>query len=371
MLKICFALLSLVSFAACIWPGGRTITNRTYRGFTVSYDEMENANNETLYAFSYEIADRPKWFFSQSVITSGNANPNITLSGLRINEVISFRVAAYQVGQTIKDDMYSPIVNISVKASNLAGPTLVPGMPLDVVVEDNGSQSTHSAIVRWKDPQNIQDATNAEDKDIQYNIQTCRYNRFTEQRTDCKILAQMLRDDKKAVQSTENMPDNLYRFNLHPGKLDELAFHVTGVSLNGTSGPSAEVIKRLVPANAPQVPTNVTADNIYADQLRLYWVSVKGENYIKYNIKGNTTTMMKDGGSPMTIDGLKMNTTYEFQVGVYTKERGGSDYSTKYTVSTTDEPAPTPKPDPGSNGTMLTSSIFILVASFFTFLKLW
>ncbi|XP_066936329.1 uncharacterized protein [Clytia hemisphaerica] len=372
MLKISVALFALVSFAACAWPGGQRVIDSNARGFTVIHDEADNSNNETLYAFSYEIANKPSYFYSQGFLSTGHSSPNLTLSGLRINEIISFKVCNYQLGTTITNDLFSSATDISVKRSELAGNTLVPGIPLNLKVIAGSSNKFHSATVTWDNPQNIQDSTNETDKSIQYKFEICRYNRFTEMKSKCEIEADILRNKASTTQSTEQTKSSkLYDFNFHPSKSDELVYRITGIALNGTAGPTAEAIARLNSTLAPKAPYNVTValhTEIYADTLTLSWLSAdQGVNYVRYNIKGNSTTMMKSGSSPMVISGLRNSTEYEFQVGVYTERNGGSEYSVKYTASTTNEPRPTPKP--GNNGTMLTSSLFLLLSSLFAVIK--
>ena len=124
---------------------------------------------------------------------------------------------------------------------------MVPGLPLNLEVLDNGSQKSHTAIVNWDDPQNIQDSTNDMEKDIQYTLEMCRYNRFNQKKSGCKIEAEIVRNLTTTRQSTQN-EDRLYRFDFQPKKADEFIYRLTGIALNGTTGPTAEVVKRLNPA---------------------------------------------------------------------------------------------------------------------------
>jgi len=309
MLKISVSLFALVSFAACAWPGGQRVIDSNARGFTVIHDEAENSNNETQYAFSYKIANKPSYFSPQNVLSAGNSSPNFTLSGLRINEIISFKVCNYQLGTTITDDLFSSATDISVKRSELAGNTLVPEIPLNLKVIAGSSLKFHSATVTWDNPQNIQDSTNETDKSIQYKLEICRYNRFTQMKSKCEIEADILRNKTSTTQSTEQTKSSkLYHFDFQPSKSDELVYRITGIALNGTAGPTAEAIARLNSTLAPKAPYNVTAGlyTKYADTLTLSWLSVdQGVNYVRYNIKGNSTTMMKSGSSPMVISGTE------------------------------------------------------------------
>jgi len=121
---------------------------------------------------------------------------------------------------------------------------VTPGPVKNIEVVDGMNNKTKSAIVNWEDPQNVQDATEERDKDIQYRVETCKYNSLTEKSTECTLIADLLKIKNQIQQTTDQEP-SLYNFNFHPEKKNEITYRVTPVSLNGTEGPSAQVIKRL------------------------------------------------------------------------------------------------------------------------------
>ena len=115
-------------------------------------------------------------------------------------------------------------------------------------VEQNpDKKSTHSVIVTWDDPTNIQQAAEgSNNKDIQYQLDLCPYNRYEPNKRDgCKTYAKMLRVKGTNQQSTLNGIDaSFYGFNFHPDKANELVYILTPYALNGTKGEPVEIIKR-------------------------------------------------------------------------------------------------------------------------------
>ena len=86
------------------------------------------------------------------------------------------------------------------------------------------------------------------------------------------------------------------------------------------------------------MPSDLNSTKVYADQLTLMWSQgiSDAKAYIKYapdNDEQNPVSLT--GSSPLTITGLKNGTKYEFRVGIYSKDRGGSEWSDKYSVYTT------------------------------------
>ena len=126
---------------------------------------------------------------------------------------------------------------------------MTPGQVRNLKVEVNpDTQSTHSAIFTFDNPANIQSATDPDDKSVQYIIENCIYNRFLKTSQDCAILTEILANASANSQTTLKK-SSFYFSNIQPTKTKELLFKVTGVSLNGTHGPTAELIKRLDPSS--------------------------------------------------------------------------------------------------------------------------
>ena len=115
------------------------------------------------------------------------------------------------------------------------------------VAKNPKNESTHSVILTWDDPTNIQQAEEgSNDKDIQYQLDICPYNRYEPtKREGCKTYAKMVRTKGTNQQSTEsgqNVP--FYGFNFHPDKENELVYMLTPIALNGTKGEVGEIYKR-------------------------------------------------------------------------------------------------------------------------------
>ena len=115
------------------------------------------------------------------------------------------------------------------------------------VAKNPKNESTHSVILTWDDPTNIQQAEEgSNDKDIQYQLDICPYNRYEPtKREGCKTYAKMVRTKGTNQQSTEsgqNVP--FYGFNFQPDKENELVYMLTPIALNGTKGEVGEIYKR-------------------------------------------------------------------------------------------------------------------------------
>ena len=126
--------------------------------------------------------------------------------------------------------------------------SVIPGKPLDLKIERNpDTNSTHSVIVSWNDPTNVQNAVEKNDKDIQYQLEICPYNRYTPLiRTGCMTYAKMLKNISTHSQSTQiGLVPQFYQFNFHPDKENELIYILTPVALNGTKGEPATTFKRI------------------------------------------------------------------------------------------------------------------------------
>ena len=116
------------------------------------------------------------------------------------------------------------------------------------VAKNPKDKSTHSVILTWDDPTNIQQAAEgSNDKDIQYQLDICTYNRYEPtKREGCKTYAKMLRTKGTNQQTTESgMNVKFYKFNFHPDQKKELLYILTPFALNGTKGEAGELIKRI------------------------------------------------------------------------------------------------------------------------------
>ena len=115
------------------------------------------------------------------------------------------------------------------------------------MIKNPDTESTHSVIVTWVDPTNIRQASALNDKDIQYKIDICTYNRFEPTKRDgCTTFGQILRNKSTINQSSLSGKDaQFYKFNFHPNKENEMLYIVTPVALNGTMGEAAEMPKRI------------------------------------------------------------------------------------------------------------------------------
>lgn len=365
-------LVVFVGFVASVYPVNPNITTG-FREITISYEPLKTPINITNYDFEVILANRPNYFVPFSSY-SMNVYPNHTIKNLLIGETISYRVGARVNGKEPTKDEFSDFRNVSTKRSSLAQVSVIPGKPLNLtVIKNPDTESTHSVIVTWVDPTNIRQASALNDKDIQYKIDICTYNRFEPTKRDgCKTFGQILRNKSAINQSSLSGKDaQFYQFNFHPNKENEMLYIVTPVALNGTMGEAAEMPKRIDFTKTPPTPSNVNASDIYANQLTLSWdQGISGaQAYIEISPHHTQHEVRKASSNPFVVTGLKNGTEYEFKVGIYTTKNGGSGWSYKKKFTTTNEMKPTAPPASSSNA--LTASIFTTVFSVFVFLKLW
>lgn len=366
----------MLALAVANYPANGRTKDVGFRSMVVEFDEMANWNvsgtaTQKAYEFHYKLKTLPAYFVTSSVSVI-TPTPNVTISNLLSDEVISLRVAFRPTAAALKESDYSQWYDYSVKKASLAGGVIVPGEVQNLKAEVNSdTNSTHSVIITFDDPANIQSATTDNDKSIQYMVGYCTYNRFTKKESDCKTLTVFLRNTTASSQTTLNFP-NMYTSNVHPPKNLELVFKVTGVSLNGTSGTETKLVKRLDPATKPDAPSNLNSTDIYASQLELTMTSKydTAGYYVEYNNKGNATKVLLSFGAygktpSFKITGLKALTEYEFRAGLI--KGGGSEWSALYTVKTSNITMPTPSPAPSSSN-MLTSSFVTAIVAMASFL---
>lgn len=379
--SICLV-LSMATLIAGLYPSNGRVSDSGFRHLTVQFDEMTNWNasgtaTQKMYEFDFRLKDQPEYFVpsTKAVLTP---HPNVTLKNLLINQKIELRVAFKPTSAALKPEDYSQWATFSVKSASEAGPVIVPGKVKNLnVMKNPNNQSTHSAIIAFNDAENIVNSNNLNDTSVQYIVEACIYNPFTKTSADCSILTVFLRNMSSTSQTTLSKPE-FYTSNIHPSKTKDMLFKVTGVSLNGTHGESAELVKRLDPTSVPNAPENISSTNVYADELELSMMVDQSPSsiYIQYNIKGNATKMMKYFGTShkypvFKIYGLTAETEYEFQAGILTQQYGGSDWSAKYTVKTPNMTAPTPAPSTTpSSASMLMSSFCSILFSLFIILYL-
>ena len=116
------------------------------------------------------------------------------------------------------------------------------------VKKNPDTNSTHTVILTWDDPANIQQASEgSNNKNIQYQLDICPYNRYEpNKREGCQTYAKMLRTKGTNNQTTETGMDiEFYKFNFHPEQENELIYILTPYALNGTKGEAGEIFKRI------------------------------------------------------------------------------------------------------------------------------
>lgn len=374
--SICLV-LSMATLIAGLYPSNGQVSDSGFRYLTVQFDEMTNWNasgnaTQKMYEFDYKFKDQPKYFVPSTHAVL-DPNPNITIKNLLINQKIELRVAFKPTPAALRSEDFSQWATFSVRDASEAGPVIVPGKVRNLnVMKNPDNESTHSAIITFNDPENIVNSNNSNDTSVQYIVEACIYNPFTKASSDCSVLTVFLRNMSSTSQTTLKRIDS-YKSNIQPSKTKNMMFKVIGVSLNGTRGESAELVKRLDPTSLPKAPVNITSSDLYADELKLSMEVDQSPSsiYIQYNIKGNATKMMKYFGTSrknpeFKIDGLTAETEYEFQAGILTQNYGGSQWSAKYTVKTTNVTAPTPAPrtTPSSASLLMSSFCSILFSLF-------
>ena len=115
------------------------------------------------------------------------------------------------------------------------------------VAKNPNNRSTHSVILTWDDPTNIQQAAEgSNDKDIQYQLDICPYNRYEpKKREDCQTYAKMLKTNGTKQTTESGLNVKFYQFNFHPDQNKEMLYILTPFALNGTKGEAGELIKRI------------------------------------------------------------------------------------------------------------------------------
>lgn len=81
----------------------------------------------------------------------------------------------------------------------------------------------------------------------------------------------------------------------------------------------------------------MNATEIYAHQLTLSWEQgiANAKAYIEISPHHTQHEIREATSNPFVVTGLTNGTEYEFKVGIYTDDRGGSALSKKYKFTTT------------------------------------
>ena len=131
---------------------------------------------------------------------------------------------------------------------------MIPGKVQNLTIANNTDANDHSGrkvVITFDDPANVQNASNDNDKSIQYEIQSCVYNDLIGEASNCEMLTVLLRNTSTHQQSTKNGNANgLFSSSFDPATNMEMEFRVTAVSLNGTKGEVEKKVVRLDPSTS-------------------------------------------------------------------------------------------------------------------------
>ena len=169
---------------------------------------------------------------------------------------------------------------------------VIPGKPMNLEAKQinyhhNYDADTnfypHKVHLSWYDPENIRHTGNSNDIDIQYQIESCSYNRFTYEKSSCRLHGSVLRQTRAQQLQRQQNPDKStltplssassppppppppppptisqtfiqqssvlnqrkpYLFHIPFNRYGDVIYVVTPVALNGSLGVSAEYATR-------------------------------------------------------------------------------------------------------------------------------